>query len=81
MHGFALNVTTDLARFGLIVPCGITTRGVTSIARCLGREVPLEEVARRIVPEFAVVFGRAMTGDLVPPVPRAAEAGSGGAPS
>jgi lipoyl(octanoyl) transferase len=66
-HGFALNVTTDLARFGLIVPCGITTRGVTSIARCLGREVALEEVARRLVPEFAAVFGRALSGDVTPP--------------
>jgi lipoyl(octanoyl) transferase len=57
-HGFALNVTTDLDHFGLIVPCGITTRGVTSMARLLGREVPLEEVAVRFVPEFARVFGR-----------------------
>jgi len=65
-HGFALNVDTDLARFGLIVPCGITTHGVTSIARCLGRAVPLEEIARRLIPEFAAVFGRVMTGDLAP---------------
>jgi lipoyl(octanoyl) transferase len=75
-HGFALNVTTDLARFGLIVPCGITTRGVTSIARCLGREVALEEVARRLVPEFAAVFGRAMAGDAGPADARAS-GGSG----
>jgi lipoyl(octanoyl) transferase len=65
-HGFALNVSTDLAHFGLIVPCGITTHGVTSIARCLGRAVPLGEIARHLVPEFAAVFGRAMTGDLPP---------------
>ncbi|HEV8120122.1 MAG TPA: lipoyl(octanoyl) transferase LipB [Candidatus Polarisedimenticolia bacterium] len=57
-HGFALNVTTDLDHFGLIVPCGITTRGVTSMARLLGRDVPLHEVAARFVPEFAAVFGR-----------------------
>jgi lipoyl(octanoyl) transferase len=63
-HGFALNVSTDLEHFGLIVPCGITTHGVTSIARRLGRAVPLEEIARHLVPEFAAVFGRAMAGDL-----------------
>jgi lipoyl(octanoyl) transferase len=57
-HGFALNVTTDLDHFGLIVPCGITTRGVTSMARLLGRDLPLREVAARFVPEFAAVFGR-----------------------
>jgi lipoyl(octanoyl) transferase len=60
-HGFALNVTTDLDHFGLIVPCGIRTRGVTSMARVLGRDVPLEEVAARFVPEFAAVFGRAIS--------------------
>ena len=57
-HGFALNVTTDLDHFDLIVPCGIRTRGVTSMARLLSRDVPLDEVAARFVPEFAAVFGR-----------------------
>jgi lipoyl(octanoyl) transferase len=57
-HGFALNVTTDLDAFSLIVPCGLRTRGVTSMQRLLGRPVDLEEVARRFVPEFASIFGR-----------------------
>jgi len=57
-HGFALNVTTDLDAFSLIVPCGIRTRGVTSMQRRLGRPVDLEDVARRFVPEFGAIFGR-----------------------
>jgi len=61
-HGFALNVSTDLSRFGLIVPCGMRTRGVTSMQRLLGRAVPLQEVAAVLVPEFAAVFGREMIG-------------------
>jgi lipoyl(octanoyl) transferase len=57
-HGFALNVTTDLDAFSLIVPCGLRTRGVTSMQRLLGRAIDLEEVARRFVPQFAEIFGR-----------------------
>lgn len=70
-HGFALNVTTDLAHFDLIVPCGIRTRGVTSVARLLGRAVTLEEMAALVVPEFARIFGRTMTGTPIaaPPAP------------
>ncbi len=59
-HGFALNVTTDLSHFDLIVPCGLRKRSVTSMARLLARPVRLEEVAATIVPEFAAVFGREM---------------------
>jgi lipoyl(octanoyl) transferase len=57
-HGFALNVTTDLKYFDLIVPCGIADRGVTSLARLLGRPVDRVEVEDRIVLHFADVFGR-----------------------
>jgi lipoyl(octanoyl) transferase len=57
-HGFALNVNTDLSRFGLIVPCGITDRGVTSMERLLGRNVPMVEVANAVVNAFSSVFFR-----------------------
>jgi len=57
-HGFALNVTTDLAGFGLIVPCGITDRGVTSLSALLGRDVPMADAERSVVTHFAAVFDR-----------------------
>jgi lipoyl(octanoyl) transferase len=58
-HGFALNVEADLSGFDTIVPCGIRNRGVTSLARLTGREIPLEEVAARAASEFCDVFGYA----------------------
>jgi lipoate-protein ligase B len=60
MHGFALNVSTDLSYFGRIIPCGIFERGVTSLESVLGCKVPLDEVIERVVTEFAQVFGLAM---------------------
>lgn len=57
-HGFALNVTTDLDYFNLIVPCGIRDRGVTSLERLLGRGVERREVEDKIVDRFCEVFAR-----------------------
>jgi len=51
-HGFALNVNTDLAAFGGIVPCGITDGTVTSMQVELGREVDPAEVKRVLAAEF-----------------------------
>lgn len=67
-HGFAFNVNTDLDNFRLIVPCGITAGGVTSLEKLLGRQVPLPEVEERLIRHFSEVFERQ--------VPSAASAGA-----
>ncbi len=56
-HGFAFNVTTDLEYFKLIVPCGIADRGVTSLARLVGRPVAMEEAEAAVTRHFREVFG------------------------
>jgi lipoyl(octanoyl) transferase len=55
LHGFALNVSTDLSLFDLIVPCGIADAGVTSLLD-LGVEAGLEDVSQALAPRFAEVF-------------------------
>ena len=64
MHGFALNVTTDLSGFDFIVPCGIVDHGVTSIAAHSGGAPRVDGVAAESLPIFADVFGCSM-GPLV----------------
>lgn len=57
MHGFALNVNTDLNYFNYINPCGFVDKGVTSIAKELGHEVPMEEVKEVVKRHFTEVLG------------------------
>ncbi|MBX3280374.1 MAG: lipoyl(octanoyl) transferase LipB [Acidobacteria bacterium] len=60
MHGFALNVSTDLSRFNLIIPCGISDHGVTSIEKLLGRKVSVADAAAKVVRHFGEIFNRRM---------------------
>jgi lipoyl(octanoyl) transferase len=56
MHGFALNVNTDLSYFDYIVPCGIQGKAVSSLERELKRTVPLAEVKAKILVHLANLF-------------------------
>ena len=56
-HGLALNVSTKLDYFDLIVPCGIRDRGVTSLERLFGHTLLVGDVAARLIEKFVKVFG------------------------
>jgi len=57
IHGFALNVNTDLSYYDHIIPCGIDDKGVSSISKELGREVSIEEVEPVLLKAFQKHFG------------------------
>lgn len=57
MHGFALNVNTDLNYFNYIIPCGIQNKQVTSMEKELGRPLNMEEVREALKTAFEEVFG------------------------
>jgi lipoyl(octanoyl) transferase len=56
MHGFALNVTPDLAKFGGIIPCGITDKGITRMVD-LNPDVQWEKVKNTTVEKIQHLFG------------------------
>ncbi|MCH2447150.1 MAG: lipoyl(octanoyl) transferase LipB [Candidatus Marinimicrobia bacterium] len=56
MHGFALNVNTDLKFFDGIIPCGIFEYDVTSMSQILGKEVSLVEVEETLITVFRLLF-------------------------
>jgi lipoate-protein ligase B len=75
MHGFALNVTTELERFRSINPCGLEAQVMTSLAEALGRPVPMAAVKEAITAALGETLGRrfhpveaaALSASLSPP--------------
>ncbi|MFH0811821.1 MAG: lipoyl(octanoyl) transferase LipB [Pseudomonadota bacterium] len=69
MHGFALNVNPNLTHFSYIFPCGIKDRGVTSLAKVLGKAVDKQELRPRLIYHFSNVFNlkteEILRGDMV----------------
>jgi len=68
LHGFALNVSTDLSRFAAINPCGLDATTMASLSSVLGRGIAMDEVKARVRRHFAEVFGR-VVGPVVGRVP------------
>src|SRR4029450_1377739 len=63
-HGFALNVSTKLEHFNLIVPCGIADKGVTSLEQLTGQHVEIQSVIPAITDAFASVFQRTVVASV-----------------
>jgi len=78
MHGFALNVTTDLSHFDVIVPCGIRDKGVTSIAKETGLTPSVREVGERAARHLAALFDAAIVWHEGPPAVLDVAEGSAG---
>jgi lipoyl(octanoyl) transferase len=57
MHGFALNVNTNLEHFKWIVPCGIRTKAVTSLQKILKKQIPVNDVKNLVARKLKEVFG------------------------
>jgi len=64
MHGFALNVNTDLSYFNHIIPCGIVNKQVTSLEKELGKTVNMDEVKEKIKLNFEKVFSAEIVSEV-----------------
>ncbi len=69
LHGLALNVSTDLRYFDLIVPCGLPGRPVTSLARLLPKPPEMGDVASRLLRHLGAALASAGSGESLPPAP------------
>lgn len=67
MHGFALNVNTDLSYFTHIIPCGIADKAVTSLAMELGRPLDMQEVQKKLSAHLASIFGMELSYEMSGP--------------
>ncbi len=63
MHGFALNVATDLRYFGLINPCGIPGCPMTSLESLTGESIPMKLVKSEFIEVFITIFGSDAVGE------------------